>query len=130
MSESQILRRAFVGNAIFSLLSGAIFLLAGDAIASAVGLPSGLALRIVGAGLLPFGAYLLWLSRREKLSGKDGRIVSLLDLHWCLGTAILLLGWPELMNATGHGVAIAIATVVAAFAAWQWAGANRILAAS
>jgi hypothetical protein len=81
----------------------------------------------VGAGLLPFGVYLLWLSRRDELTRRDGRVVSLLDAEWVLGTAILLIGWPELMNATGHAVAITIAAVVGGFAIWQWAGAQRIL---
>jgi hypothetical protein len=130
MTESQTLRRAFLCNGVFSLLSGATFLLAGGALAVAAGLPGGLPLRIVGAGLLPFGAFLLWLSRRETLHARDGRAISLCDLLWVLGTAAVLLGWPELMNATGQGVAIAIAGVVAGFAAWQWAGARRIVAAA
>lgn len=127
MNESQTLRRAFTGNAIFSLLSAAIFVLGGGAIASLAGLPSPLPLQLVGAGLLPFGVYLLWLARRDELTRRDGRIVALLDAEWVLGTAILLLGWPELMNATGHVVAVGIAAVVGGFAIWQWAGAQRIL---
>jgi hypothetical protein len=38
-----------------------------------------------------------------------------------------LIGWPEWLNATGHAIAIAIAAMVAGFALWQWAGAQRIL---
>jgi O-antigen/teichoic acid export membrane protein len=127
MNESRTLRRAFTGNAIFSLLSATIFVLAGGAIASRVGLSSPLPLQLVGAGLVPFGVYLLWLARRDQLTRRDGRIVSLLDAEWLLGTAILLVGWPELMNAAGHAAAIGIAAVVGGFAIWQWAGAQRIL---
>jgi hypothetical protein len=127
MNESQNLRRAFTGNAIFSLVSATAFVLGGGVIAGLIGLSSPLPLQLVGAGLVPFGVYLLWLARRDELTRRDGRIVSLLDAEWVLGTAILLIGWPELMNATGHVVAVAIATVVGGFAIWQWAGAQRIL---
>jgi hypothetical protein len=127
MDESRTLRRAFTGNAIFSLLSATIFVLAGGVIAGWVGLSSPLPLQLVGAGLAPFGVFLLWLARRDRLTRRDGRIVSLLDAEWVLGTAVLLIGWPELMNATGHVVAIAIAAVVGGFAIWQWAGAQRML---
>jgi len=127
MNHSQTLRRAFTGNAVFSLVSAATFVLGGGVIAGLIGLSSPLPLQLVGAGLVPFGAYLLWLARRDELTRRDGRIVSLLDAEWVLGTAILLIGWPELMNATGHVVAVAIAAVVGSFAIWQWAGAQRIL---
>jgi len=127
MDESRTLRRAFTGNAIFSLLSAAIFVLGGGAVASGVGLPSPLPLQLVGAGLVPFGVGLLWLARRDGLTRRNGRIVSLLDAEWVFATAILLFGWPERMNASGHAAAIAIAAVVAGFAIWQWAGAQRIL---
>jgi hypothetical protein len=127
MNESQNLRRAFTGNAIFSLVSATAFVLGGGVIAGLIGLSSPLPLQLVGAGLVPFGVYLLWLARRDELTRRDGRIVSLLDAEWVLGTAILLIGWPELMNATGHVVAVAIAAVVGSFAIWQWAGAQRIL---
>jgi hypothetical protein len=127
MNESRTLRHAFTGNAIFSLVSATIFVVGGGAIATLVGLPSELPLQLVGAGLVPFGVYLLWLSRRDELTRRDGRIVSLIDAEWVFGTAILLIGWPELMNTTGHAVAVAIAAVVGGFAIWQWAGAQRIL---
>jgi hypothetical protein len=127
MNESQTLRRAFTGNAIFSLVSAATFVLGGGVIAGLIGLSSPLPLQLVGAGLVVFGVFLLWLVRREELTRRDGRIVSLLDAEWVLGTAVLLVGWPELMNATGHAAAIAIAAVVGGFAIWQWAGAQRIL---
>ena len=127
MNESKTLRRAFAANAIFSLTAAASFLLGGGAIAASLGLASPLPLQLVGAGLAPFGVYLLWLSRRDELTRREGRIVSLLDAEWVLGTAILLFGWPELMNARGHTVAIAIAAVVAGFAVWQWTGTQRIL---
>jgi hypothetical protein len=127
MDESKTLRRAFMGNAIFSLVSATIFVVAGGAIAGWVGLSSALPLQLVGAGLVPFGVLLLWLARRDRLTRRDGRLVSLLDAEWVLGTVILLFGWPELMNATGHAAAIGVAAVVGGFAIWQWAGAQRIL---
>jgi hypothetical protein len=126
MNESQTLRRAITANGIFSLVSATIFIVAAGALAGRVGLPSPLPLQLVGAGLVPFGCYLLWLARKDELTGRDGKIVSLLDAEWVFWTAVLLIGWPELMNATGHAVAVAIAAIVSGFALWQWAGAQRI----
>ncbi len=127
MSESRTLRHAFLGNAVFSLISAAVFIVGGAALAPLVGLPSGLPLQLAGAGLVAFGAVLLWLSRRDVLTRRQGHLVSALDAEWVLGTAILLIGWPEWLNPTGRAIAIAIAAVVAGFALWQWAGAQRIL---
>ena len=129
MNQSRTLELALSANAIFSLASGTIFTLFATPLAAAVGLPDGLALRIVGIGLLPFGAWILARSRSEALSPKLGRLVSFLDAQWVVATAILVLVWPDLFNALGLALAIAIALCVATFATWQLYGVRQLVAA-
>ena len=42
--------------------------------------------------------------------------------------AVLLIGWPRVLNPTGAALAVAIAVVVAGFAAWQLLGTRRLIA--
>ena len=60
-----ILRRALLGNAVFSTLSGLIGLLFADSLGTVLGVPS-LALSIVGVLLLLFAGHLLWLAPRVR----------------------------------------------------------------
>jgi len=126
MTESRTLKLALAANAIFSLASGTIFALFADTLAGEIGLPDGLALRVVGIGLLPFGAWVFTLSRSTTLTPKLGRIVSLLDAQWVGGTLILLLIWPDLFNATGVALAVVVALCVGTFASWQLYGARQL----
>jgi len=126
MNRSRTLERALTANAIFSLTSGTIFTLFASPLAAAIGLTDGLVLRIVGVGLLPFGAWVLALSRSDAPSPKLGKLVSFLDAQWVVGTAILLVAWPDLFNALGLALAIGIALCVATFATWQIYGVLRI----
>jgi hypothetical protein len=128
--SSETLRHAFTANGLFSLASGLVFLLGGSALGAVLGLPDGPILQILGAGLLPFGAWLVWLSRRPDLTPRAGRMVSIMDAQWVVGTLVLLAGWPELLNTTGRTLAVGIALVVAAFAFWQLQAARRIVAPS
>jgi len=128
--NSDSLRHAFLANGLFSLVCGLVFLLDGHPLGTFVGLPQGPILQPIGAGLVPFGGWLLWLSRRPELTPRIGLLVSIMDAQWVVGTVLLLAGWPELLNKTGQALAIGIALVVTAFALWQVQGARRIVAIS
>jgi hypothetical protein len=125
MSPAHTLQRALFANAIFSLVSGTTFLVFAGPLTPLVGLHDSLILRAIGIGLLPFGGWVLSLSRNESLTPSLGRFVSLLDAQWVLGTLILLIGWPHLLNATGQAMAVGIALCVASFASWQIYGAKQ-----
>jgi hypothetical protein len=126
--RSRTLRLALIGNALFSAASGAAFVLAGGHIARLAGLPGGLPLQLVGIGLLPFAAYLFWLAERPEISAGQGRVISAMDAQWVLGTLVLLIGWPDLLNATGQALALAIAAVVSVFGIWQLVGSRQLAA--
>lgn len=127
---SDMLRSAFRANGTFSLASGALFLLLGGSLAPWTGLPAAWPLQAIGAGLLPFGAWLWWLAGRPGLEVRTGWIVCMMDAQWVVGTGVLLVGWPELLNPTGRVLAVAIAAVVTGFALWQWQGTRRLEAAA
>jgi hypothetical protein len=128
--KSGPLRHAFLANGLFSLACGLLFLVDGAPLAAFAGLPEGPILQVIGAGLVPFGAWLVWLSRRPALTPLIGRLVSIMDAQWVVGTLVLLAGWPELLNTTGQVMAVAIALVVTSFALWQIQGTRRIVAIS
>ncbi len=125
MNPTRTLRSALFANALFSLTSGTLFVLLAGPLTRFVGLSDVMVLRLLGIGLLPFGAWVYTLSRSESLTPTLGRVVSVLDAQWVLGTLILLLGWPDLLSAAGQALAIGIALCVASFAGWQLYGAKR-----
>lgn len=126
MQRTQTLRQAFTGNGLFSLCAALAFLLAADSLAAFVGLENRVPLLAVGVGLIPFGAMLLWLARSPGLSVRTGRVVIAMDVQWILATAVLLLGWPDLLNQSGRLIALAIAIAVAGFAVWQVIGTRKL----
>lgn len=130
MRDPEILRAAYRANGSFSIVSATIFVGFGGWLAPAIGLPSAWPLVAVGLGLVPFGAWLFWLSAGPGLTPPIARSVSIMDAGWVLGTVLLLAGWPELLNPTGRALAVAIAAVVAGFAVWQLVGARRLRAAA
>lgn len=62
-----LLRRTLRANAAFSAGCGVLLLLLAGPMAPLFGLPSGLVLRAVGVGLLPFAAVLAWSAGRAAL---------------------------------------------------------------
>lgn len=126
MRENEMLRAAYRANGTFSIVSATIFVLLGGWLAPRVGLPSAWPLVVIGLGLVPFGAWLFWLSGGPGLTARVGRSVSIMDAGWVVGTIVLLAGWPDLLNSTGRALAIGIAAVVAGFGIWQIVGVRRI----
>lgn len=126
MHDARLLRSALRGNALFSLVSGLAFALAGGPIAHQVGLSEAAPVHALGVALLPF-AFAVWTTAgRPGLSRTEGLVICGMDAGWVVGTAVLLAAWPELLNETGRWLAIDIALVVAGFAVWQAVGVRRL----
>ncbi len=126
MKSPEILRAAYRANGTFSLACAGGMLFFADALARLIGLPVVWPLILVGLGLAPFGAWLLWLARGPGLTPQIARSVSMLDAGWVVGTVVLVTVWPDVLNPTGQSIAIAIALVVAAFGTWQLVGARHL----
>ena len=115
------LRRALLGNALFSGFSGALIVLAEPLVLGWLGLQK-ISIWPIGAGLLIFSAYLFWMSQSTKLPGVLVKGVILGDWVWIAGTAVLLLLKAQLFSGFGVFLLLDIALVVAIFAILQARG--------
>ena len=123
MHDSQLLRLALRGNAAFSTLSGLGFLAASPAIAAFLGdIPSS-EIASIGASLLVFAAFLVWLSLRPQIPPALVLGVIAGDLAWVVGTVLALFA--GVFTPSGAIAAIGVANVVLAFAVLQWVGLRR-----
>ena len=121
--SSQLLRLALRGNAAFSTLSGMTFLAASGSIAAFLGDIPSREIASVGASLLAFAAFLVWLSLRAPIP--HGLVLGVIagDLAWVVGTVLVLFAGG--FTSSGAIAAIAVANAVLAFAVLQWVGLRR-----
>ena len=124
-TDDRMLRRALTANAEFCMASGLGMAIFSGPLGDWIGAPRW-ALIVVGIGLIPWGAMLFAFSRRPQLRRADAWTAIFGDDAWVLGTLILVLGFPTALTSTGNAVAVAVALVVAAFAAVQYVGLKRI----
>jgi len=89
------LRNALRMNTGFSLLIGLAALVAGGPIADVLGVEQVWLVRSLGAGLLGFAAFVLWVaSARTTTLTPVSRLISFADFGWVAGTAALIAaGW-------------------------------------
>lgn len=124
LRPAPLLRFALLADSAASGAVGLLVLLGGPALAGLLGLPVAL---LQGAGLLllPYAAFVWWLSRREAMPAWWAWTVIGVNLAWVADSGLLLLsGW---VAPTGLGVAfvLAQAAAVLGFALLQWAGLRR-----
>ena len=125
MSDKQnLLRRALHGNALFSMISGALVLAINRALVEFLGLPSNTSLTPLGIGLLGYAAWLLWNARREKISIVDAWIAVILDMVWVVGSYALL--FTVRFSSGGKWAVVLVAELVFLFAVMQWLGLRRV----
>jgi hypothetical protein len=118
------LRKALIGNALFSTLSGVTILLAQGWVLRILGLPENISLAILGIGLLVFAVTLVINARRQQVRTSDAWIVVVLDLAWVLGSYVLLFVVP--FSIEGKWVVGVVAELVSVFAVLQFVGIRRI----
>jgi predicted ABC-type exoprotein transport system permease subunit len=121
------LRRALLGNALFSGFSGILIVLAEPLVLGWLGLQE-ISIWPIGAGLLIFSAYLFWMSQSTKLPGALVMGVILGDWAWIAGTVVLLLLKAQLFSGFGVFLLLDIALVVAIFAILQARGLKTVSA--
>ena len=118
------LRKALMGNALFSTLSGLTILLAQGWVLRILGLPSSVNLLILGAGLIVFAVTLVINARKRKVKKSDAWIAVLMDVAWVLGSYILIFIVP--FSTEGKWVVGVVAELVLVFAVLQFVGIRRI----
>jgi hypothetical protein len=119
-----LLRRALLGNAIFSTLSGITILAANHSIVRLLGLPASIRLTMLGICLLVFAAWLSTNAGRREMKTFDARLAVVMDLAWAVGSFVLLFVAP--FSTQGKWIVAVIADVVLCFAILQWLGIRKI----
>lgn len=129
-SNARPLRLALVANGVFSILTGACFVLAPSAIASFIfshpqaifDLSAATLVAEFGIGLLAFAALVLWTAGQSMLHRSRVKLITALDVVWVLASAGLLLAVPEIWTSAGLTAVVIVALAVAVFALEQTLG--------
>jgi hypothetical protein len=118
------LRKALMGNAFFSTLSGLTILFAQGWVLRILGLSSSINLLILGVGLIVFALTLVINARKQQVKKSDAWVAVLMDLAWVFGSYVLIFIVP--FSREGKWVVGAVAELVLAFAVLQYVGIRRI----
>ena len=113
--ESPLLFRALLANGVFSTVSGLLLAVLAGPIAELIGLQQVTLLRVIGVGLIGFGASLMLHVRRSRIRGAEAVVISALDLGWVLVSVALVVFAPGLFSTQGIVAILAVAAVVFAF---------------
>jgi hypothetical protein len=121
------IRNVLRGNVIFSLLAGLDFIFMAPMLAAFFGVPGyAWALRLLGVSLLPFGAFVFWVSNQEPFKRFLIWEVFWADVLWVVGTVIIL--WANVFgfSRAGNWTFLAIGDIVAVFAVLEFIGLRRM----
>lgn len=124
--KSTLLRRALKTNSVVSALTGMTITAGAGIIGPLIGFDLAPLYQVIGAGLVVFAVWVWLVGTRSAVSQRDARIVFWLDILWVLGSAVLLLGFAQLLTIVGIVLIAGAAIMVAAFAAAEYAGIQRI----
>lgn len=119
-----LLRRALMGNAFFSTLSGLTIVFAQGWVLRILGLSRRVNLLILGVGLIVFAVTLVINARKQQVKKSDAWIAVVMDLAWVVGSWVLMFVVP--FSTEGKWVLGLIAEIVLLFAVLQFVGIRRI----
>lgn len=119
-----LLKKALTGNAVFSVASGVVILLANRRLVRFLGLPDKVSLAILGVSLIVYAAILLFNARRPKIELTDAWVAVILDVIWVGGSYALILVVP--FSVGGKWLVALVAELVLALAILQLLGIRRI----
>jgi hypothetical protein len=124
LHPSPLLRQALLSDAVTSAACGLLMLLAAAPLSGLLGLPEML-LRLAGAVLLPYAAFIAYLGLREQLQRPIVWAVVIGNVIWTADSLLLLMsGWVEPTRA-GYAFVIGQALVVLMYAELQYMGLRR-----
>jgi len=125
IEESQgLLKKALIGNAMFSGFSGVPIVVANRWLVKFLGLPDKVSLAVLGVSLIVYAAVLWFNARRPKIRITDAWVAVVMDAVWVLSSYTLILMIP--FSLAGKWVVALVAELVLSFAVWQWLGIRRI----
>jgi len=124
--ESNLLRNALRGNALFSGLSGAVALLAAQSLAAFTGIQMPVVFIILGVVLILYAIDLFWIASQETIDHRFAWATILLDVVWVLGSVAILLFESPPLTVAGRWTVALLAEAVAIFAILQYIGLRRL----
>jgi hypothetical protein len=124
-SDSQLLlRRALYGNALFSVLSSIVILVANRRLVDLLGLQNIADLKALGIGLLMYAGWLFWNAKRQTIGIMEAWIAVTLDMLWVVGSYALLFA--VTFSGRGKWIVVLVAEMVLLFGVMQWLGLRRV----
>lgn len=115
-----LIRRILYGNAIFSGVSGLLFIVASRPIANFIGLDASLAMFVIGIGLAGYAVLIYMNASRAEISRSFVLFAIIGDSSWVLLSILLLVtGWVSFSMEGKWAVGI-IAVIVDIFATLQF----------
>ena len=136
-SSDRLLRRTLWGNAVFSVVSGAVLAIFAGPFAdiaahgpiSVAGLDLAVVFGLLGLGVIALGALCAWIASRETLPAGLARLIFAADLAWVAGS-VLVLALPATWTAAGFAGIVVVALIVADLAILEYLGLRRLGAAT
>ena len=132
-SSDRLLRRTLWGNAIFSIISGAVLAIFAGPFARAAthapvevaGFDLAIVLELLGLGVIAFGALCAWVASRETLPQSWARVIFAADIAWVAGS-VLVLALPATWTMAGFIGIVVVALIVADFVILEYLGLRRL----
>jgi len=122
----RLLRIALLGNALFSICSGLVMLVAPNLVGEWLGIQADWIYRALGFGLLLFGADLTHQATRRRMASWRGLLSSVADFAWVGGTILLVAFAADWFSSGGLVLLLAVAGVVLFFGVLQLVGVVRL----
>jgi len=132
-SSDRLLRRTLWGNAVFSVVSGAVGVAyatpfaawATHAPLSVAGLDLAVVFELLGIGVVLFGVICGWVASRETLPQGWARVIFAADIVWVAASALVLV-LPAPWTTVGIAGIVVVALIVADMAVLEYLGLRRL----
>jgi hypothetical protein len=125
MSPTLLLRRVLTVNAVATAAVSALFFVAGPPLARLFRIDAAL-LWVLGAVLLAFAGHVAYVARKPVISRGEALYFAVVDAAYVVATAVILLGWPQLLSGYGRLFFALIADVVAVFSLLEYLSYRRM----
>ena len=131
--NDRLLRRTLSGNAVFSVISGAVLAIFATRLAAAAstakpalfGLELPTLFELLGVGVVAFGGLCAWVARQPMLSRGLARMIFAADIAWVAGS-LLVLALPAAWTTAGVAGIAVLALIVADLAVLEYLGLRRL----
>lgn len=120
-----LLKTALRGNALFSILSAAVALVASGSVAEFMGVEDTLPFIVLGVGLVLWAIDVYFVSLQDPIRPDYVKMIIGGDLLWVAGSAVLLLFDPFDFSTAGMWAVLVVADIVLTLAILQYVGLRR-----